>query len=523
VSTAPNPLSFSIITVCVDRWEFLRRSLPTWRDIPNVARIVVATYDFDTVPDWLSGVTLLSIDAPQFHRTRALNAAAMYTLETDKPTYLLFIDSDVLVKDPLVFHRPIERILAPDYVLDSDFAIPQLKRHLVDADDPENGDRGKRGTHAVRSELFAGINGFDQRLKGWGFDDLNLYARYRTASSNHAVYERELLDHQPHGDQLRSSQNPAGATLDDQLMVNMKTHNEHFDPRGESWRHELGYPKVSVREPPQCPEPLVQQPVPSNLAPPIDQRRHAYPAQDEQLHRTSAKIILELLFPYVKPRSAVDVGCGLGIWLAVLHEFGVTDLRGIEGEGIDPSSFVVEPSLITRCDLQRGFALDRRFELVISLEVAQHLRPEAAGTFVASLAAHGDLILFSAAIPFQGGNNHVHERFPNYWADLFANHGFQACDVIRPHIWTDQNVHWWLRQNVLLFAHERALKTYPELAEQARIERPLAIVLPEVYMTRIQQATRKQEEFQQLMTAISQGGTFEVTPLPGGRFRIHRL
>ena len=97
MSTALDSLRFSIVTVCVNRWEFLRRSLPTWHAIPNVARIVVATYDFDPVPDWLSGVTLLSIDAPQFHKTRALNAAAKYTLEADQPSHLLFIDSDVLV------------------------------------------------------------------------------------------------------------------------------------------------------------------------------------------------------------------------------------------------------------------------------------------------------------------------------------------------------------------------------------------------------------------------------------------
>jgi SAM-dependent methyltransferase len=530
VSTVPNNVNFSIITVCVDRWEFLRRSLPTWQAVPKVARIVIATYDFDPVPAWLSGVTLLRIDAPQFHRTRALNAAATYAIETDHPTYLLFIDADMLVKDPLVFHRALDRNPVPDYVVDSEYALRELNNQLVVVGDPEKNDRGKRGTHAVRSELFAQINGFDQRLKGWGIDDLNLYTRYRTVSSNHAFYERAVFEHQPHDDRLRASNNPQGTTLDDQLMANMKIHKEHFDARGESWRHEMGYPKLRVTELPLCPETEIPRSSPTAPTAPSDDRPNVYQQlhrdvlpQQEQLNRTSAETILELLFSYVKPRSVLDVGCGLGTWLAVLREHGLTDVQGIEGEWLDPSTLVVEPSMIAKCDLQSGFSCGRRFDLVVSLEVAEHLSPEAAAPFVASLAKHGDLVLFSAAIPSQGGYHHVNERFPNYWADLFARHGFQACDCIRPYIWTDQKVHWWLRQNTLLFAHQRALTAYPQLAEQVAIARPLAIVHPEVYLTRLHEAGRARKDLEQLMSRLSQGGTFEVTPLPGGRFRIHRL
>ena len=57
---------------------------------------------------------------------------------------------------------------------------------------------------------------------------------------------------------------------------------------------------------------------------------------------------------------------------------------------------------------------------------------ELGATFVASLARHGDAVLFSAAIPFQGGAGHVNEHWPSYWAADFAVHGFVAVDTIRP-------------------------------------------------------------------------------------------
>jgi len=60
-------------------------------------------------------------------------------------------------------------------------------------------------------------------------------------------------------------------------------------------------------------------------------------------------------------------------------------------------------------------------------------------------------VLFSAAIPFQGGAGHVNERWPSYWAGLFARHAFVAIDVVRPHVWNDPTVAFWYAQNTILY------------------------------------------------------------------------
>jgi SAM-dependent methyltransferase len=245
--------------------------------------------------------------------------------------------------------------------------------------------------------------------------------------------------------------------------------------------------------------------------------------QQEAQNRESAHRILGILFEYARPDSVLDVGCGLGTWMSVASSLGVHDVHGIEGHRLDPSQLVVEQSLVTSVDLEQGFALNRRFDVAFCLEVAEHLSASAADQLVASLAAHTDVVLFSAAIPFQGGHHHVNEQFPDYWRIRFARHGFQPVDFIRPRIWNDPEVLWWLRQNTLLFAHDRAVAANEQLRQEAAIPRSLSVVHPDVYLSRLQQATRTLSEHAELVKLLSQGGTFGVVTAPGGKLTISRL
>jgi hypothetical protein len=95
--------------------------------------------------------------------------------------------------------------------------------------------------------------------------------------------------------------------------------------------------------------------------------------------------------------------------------------------------------------------LSRSFDLVCSLEVAEHLPPESAEQFIAVLASAAPVVLFSAAVPRQGGTFHVNEQWPTYWASLFARHGLVAVDCIRPAIYQNHNIEWWYRQNLLIY------------------------------------------------------------------------
>src|SRR5262249_50066622 len=151
-------------------------------------------------------------------------------------------------------------------------------------------------------------------------------------------------------------------------------------------------------------------------------------------------------------RSIVDVGCGLGTWLAAFRELGVTDVVGIDGEYVDRDLLEIPQEQFREVDLSAPFSLDRTFDLAISLEVAEHLPPEAAEAFVESVARLAPVVLFSAAIPFQSGNHHLNEQWPDYWTTLFRRHNYVPIDCIRGKIWDNYEVEPWYVQNSLIFA-----------------------------------------------------------------------
>jgi SAM-dependent methyltransferase len=173
---------------------------------------------------------------------------------------------------------------------------------------------------------------------------------------------------------------------------------------------------------------------------------------------SSASVVLPIVRKIVDPRSVLDVGCGVGTWLAEWVSQGVTDVVGLDGDYVDRAMLQIASDKFVPTNLQVGFSLGRKFDLVESLEVAEHLDEAYADLFVKSLTSHGDVILFSAAIPGQGGRHHVNEQWPSYWIGKFAEAGFKSYDALRPLIWTDRRVARWYRQNILIFAKERVFE-----------------------------------------------------------------
>src|SRR5262249_13272166 len=158
---------------------------------------------------------------------------------------------------------------------------------------------------------------------------------------------------------------------------------------------------------------------------------HKRHTADEPQRIYTAERVLRLVYDKIKVGSVLDIGCGRGLWLAVAAELGATETIGIEGPWIEAeTTYLALDNIMTR-DLDFGFDRKRSFDLVISIEVGEHLSAVAAETFVTSLVRHGDFILFSAAIPFQPGTGHINCQFPDYWAGLFAKHGYRPVDFIR--------------------------------------------------------------------------------------------
>ena len=249
---------------------------------------------------------------------------------------------------------------------------------------------------------------------------------------------------------------------------------------------------------------------------------HKQLRQQEETNRHSAQVILSQLLRHFAPESILDVGCGLGTWLQVAQSLGVNDVLGIEGDWLDRNLARIPQQRIVNLDLERTFDLGRRFDLVICLEVAEHLHAKAAAPFVESLVRHADVLLFSAAIPFQGGHHHVNEQFPEYWSQLFHRFGYRPVDCIRPAIWTNSSVLWYLRQNILVFAkHELTTGAAPFAGLSQRTE-PFSLVHPDLYLMKIKYALSLREDYEKLLAVLKSGNTFSVVHHLDGRLTITR-
>jgi hypothetical protein len=194
--------------------------------------------------------------------------------------------------------------------------------------------------------------------------------------------------------------------------------------------------------------------------------------------REAAAAAVPTIVDLFRPLSVVDVGGGVGAWAAEFLRLGVPCVITVDGEYVNEDDLQVPRKSFIAHDLRHPFDLGRKFDLVLSLEVAEHLEVDHTATFIDSLTRHGDLIVFSAAIPGQGGTHHVNEQWPSYWERRFAARGYELFDILRPRLWDEQRIGFWFRQNMLVLARGAA-------AERARavpdVPRPIDVVHPEEF------------------------------------------
>ncbi|MCC6322985.1 MAG: class I SAM-dependent methyltransferase [Phycisphaerales bacterium] len=217
----------------------------------------------------------------------------------------------------------------------------------------------------------------------------------------------------------------------------------------------------------------------------------------------SAQVIVPMVLDLVRPRSVVDVGCGAGAWLAEFARAGGSRLQrlvGLDGDYVDRARLEIESSSFRAVDLGRPIPTRLReelgegtFDLAVSLEVAEHLPPERSEGFVADLCSLGEVVLFSAAIPYQGGEGHINERWPTFWYELFKARGYELIDAIRKRVWSDRRVEPWYQQNVLIYATPAAIQARPKLAREYAETCPgfLSMVHPRLYGPLVERAGLK--------------------------------
>lgn len=177
--------------------------------------------------------------------------------------------------------------------------------------------------------------------------------------------------------------------------------------------------------------------------------------------RASARELISVIGPWIKPNSVLDLGSGRGVWLDEWLKAGAKEIVGVDGDYVDRSQIAIPAESFVAADLSKPQNLGRRFDLAQSLEVGEHLPEAASSTLVESLTHHSNRVLFSAAVPGQGGEFHINEKPLEFWRQLFKSAGYSPFDCVRPRLKNAGNVEPWYRYNTILYLNENGMSGMP--------------------------------------------------------------
>jgi len=207
----------------------------------------------------------------------------------------------------------------------------------------------------------------------------------------------------------------------------------------------------------------------------------------------AAEAMLPVVLDHLRPTAVVDVGCGVGTWLGAALQLGIPRAVGLDGPWVEKDRLQNPAIELVTHDLESPLPLAERFDLAMSLEVAEHLTPGRAESFIQELCGLSDCVLFGAAIPGQGGINHIHERWQGYWKDLFSQNGYRCLDIVRPTFWDRAELPVHYRQNTFLYIHgsrEDLLARFADQGHPGGAPWPINMVHPEVFLSALEELDR---------------------------------
>ncbi len=162
-----------------------------------------------------------------------------------------------------------------------------------------------------------------------------------------------------------------------------------------------------------------------------------------------AKRLAAWIADTLQPRTALDIGCGPGIYVDAMRD------HGIEATGIDTDDRVADKPHLRQQSL---FEINESAEVVICLEVAEHIAEDHADDVAASVAdavAPGGILIWSAAQPGQGGTGHINCQPKDYWAERLTAGGLQRDEEIEQHLkdYAISGYHMgWFVNNCMVFS-----------------------------------------------------------------------
>lgn len=192
-----------------------------------------------------------------------------------------------------------------------------------------------------------------------------------------------------------------------------------------------------------------------------------YASMNEIHQRSNLTSAMEIV-PYVlnifpNTKSVIDFGCGSGTFLSIFKENGVYEIKGLDGDWVDKDHLLIDSDSFRPTNLEqaKNIKFDHKYDIAMSLEVAEHIDRSYADDIVDALTRASDVIMFGAAIPGQGGAEHVNEQWQSYWVKKFEDRGYRCLDMIRPRFAANPMVQHYYAQNTLIYIREMKLLDYP--------------------------------------------------------------
>lgn len=195
-----------------------------------------------------------------------------------------------------------------------------------------------------------------------------------------------------------------------------------------------------------------------------------YSIHDENSYK-SATVILNQLSNYISPSSIIDWGCGSGTWCKAAIEIWNVSIIGIDQHDFDGYQMYISQSNYRKEDIRKEIWVNK-VELAICVEVIEHIDEYYEDAVIDNICSCSDTILFSGALPFQGGTGHINEKPYSYWVKKFRERGYNLDDRIRRDIWDNSDVEIWYRNNIMLLKKVKTIK----IQEQY----PLDIIHPDM-------------------------------------------
>jgi SAM-dependent methyltransferase len=177
----------------------------------------------------------------------------------------------------------------------------------------------------------------------------------------------------------------------------------------------------------------------------------------EKYAQESAEVIAKSIIVEFNPQNVIDIGCGTGLLLNEFNKYKIETL------GIDYSERALnlckqKKISVLKLDLEKmPITVDKKYDIVTCMEVAEHLPERIANKLVNELVKLGNIIVFTAAPPGQGDiehHNHVNEQPKKYWIVLFNQVGFNFDVAVSQKIslkWKNDGVSQFYYNNLMIF------------------------------------------------------------------------